>query len=169
MYRTKLASTFAMLLAISAFFTAGPVAAAPVTNPITQVCYGGETSGQERRIDTMLVRLDVTRGTVRGYWVQYGDDIKVGSGARKFDAQPVFIALPPDPEEHPGIFKIDFKEYYSIGTRTPGTTPDPAIPDVLVYRDTEDWAIAAENTVFIEGKIYGNLGNFSSCDFVWRF
>jgi hypothetical protein len=170
MYRSTVAAALATVLTAGTLATGvTPAEAAPYSNPLALVCHGGETNSVDRRIDTMLVRLDMSKGAVRGYWVQYGDEVKTGPGVKKIDASPMFIALPPDPEQYPGPYLLDFKESYTIDTNASVMTPDAAVPDVLTYRDTADWRIRAGGTLTVEGRIFGILGNFSSCGFGWQF
>lgn len=170
MHRSRVAAVLATVIATGALATGATAAqATPPSNSFITICYGGETNSVDRRIDTMLVKLNVAQGAVRGYWVQYGDEIKAVPGARKIDAMPVFIALPPDPEKYPGPYILDFKESYSIGTNITTVAPNAAAPDTLTYRDTPDWQIREGGAVTVEGRIFGNLGNFSSCGFGWQF
>lgn len=170
MSRSRAATTLAAIVTAGTLVTATTAAgAATPSNAFAAVCHGGETNSIERSIDTMLVKLDVYHGTLRGYWVQYGDEIKAGPGVRKIDAIPMFIALPPDPEQYPGPYRLDFKESYTIGTGASVMTSEAAVPDTLTYRDTEDRPMSGGEVATVEGRIFGTLGNFSSCGFGWRF
>ncbi|MBT8224402.1 MAG: hypothetical protein HKP61_08635 [Dactylosporangium sp.] len=157
---------FASTLPAPASASPWPPAESP---PRTQICDGAGTGTGERAIDTLMVRLNLTRGVLRGYWVQYSDEASFAGRATLVTAQPFFVALPPDAADNPDayVYHLPYRENYGFDAEPLTASETTAQPFVQTYRDVPDRVISTGSTFTVLGQIYGATGTFSTCQFTW--